>query len=370
MMRIGIDAKWYFKGPAGPRTYVRNIVNWLARIDDENEYVIYLRKDDDASAVEYSAPNFVTKTLFPSFSWLRVMFRLPIVAKRDNLDVLYTQNFCPLLSAAERVVMIHDIIFETHPEFFTPLERAFFKPVSLAARRSAKVLTVSNYCKGVIAERYSIDPRKVVAILHGWDRAFSKSEDEGKLRSIRGKYDLPERFILYVGRINIRKNLARLIDAFSGIQDRDVKLVIVGAKNWKTSNLAPVIEASDARDRLVFLGYVPDEDLPAIYQLATVFAYIPIVEGFGLPPLESMGVGTPVITSSTSSIPEVVGDCALKVDPYSVEEIRAALDRLLGSQNLQDELARKGTERASSFSWEAAARKTLDVFREVARQRA
>lgn len=365
-MRIGIDAKWYFKGPAGPRTYVRNIVNWLARIDDENEYIIYLNKNDDPSAVEYSAPNFVTRCLSPSQSWLRVMLKLPIVAKCDKLDVLYTQNLCPLLSAAGTVVMIHDIIFETHPEFFTPLERAFFRPVALAARRSAKVLTVSNYCKGVIADRYSIDPGKVVAILHGWDRVFSESEDEERLRSISEEYGLPERFILYVGRINIRKNLGRLIEAFSGIEDRDIKLVIVGARDWKTSNLAPVIEASDARDRLVFLGYVPDADLPAIYQLATVFAYVPLVEGFGLPPLESMGVGTPVITSNTSSIPEVVGDCALKVNPTSVKEIRAALDRLLGSQNLQDELARKGIERASSFSWEHTARQTLDVFRKVA----
>jgi len=364
-MRIGIDAKWYFIGPAGPRSYVHNIVNWLARIDDENEYVIYLNRNDDVSAVEYSAPNFFTKTLSPSQSWLRVMLKLPTVARRDRLDILYTYNFCPIFSRARRLVMIFDIIFVTHPGLFTPVERVFFKPVRLAAHLADGVLTISQYCKQVIADRYRIDEQKVTSILLGCDEAFSMIEDEGKLRSTREKYDLPERFILYVGRINIRKNLVRLIEAFAGIEDRDVKLVIVGARDWKTSNLAPVIEASDARDRLVFLGYVPDEDLPAIYQLATVFAYIPLVEGFGLPPLESMGVGTPVITSNTSSIPEVVGDCALKVDPYSVEEIRGALDKLLGSKELRDELARKGMERASSFSWEATARRTLDVFRNV-----
>jgi glycosyltransferase involved in cell wall biosynthesis len=365
-MRIGIDAKWYFKGPAGPRSYVHNIVNWLARIDYENDYLIYLNKNDDPSAVEYSAPNFTTKTLSPSQSWLRVMLRLPTVARRDRLDILYTFNFCPLFSRTTRVVMIFDIIFVTHPGLFTRVEQVFFKPVRLAARLADSVVTISEYCKDVIADRYRIDESKVTSILLGCDEAFGKIEDEAKLRSVRERYDLPERFILYVGRINIRKNIGRLIEAFSGIQDRHIKLVLVGAKDWKTSNLAPVIEESKARDRMVFLGYVPDEDLPAIYQLATVFAYVPLVEGFGLPPLESMGVGTPVITSNTSSIPEVVGDCALKVDPYSVEEMRAALDRLLGSQSLQDELAGKGIERASSFSWEVTALQTLDVFRKVA----
>jgi glycosyltransferase involved in cell wall biosynthesis len=369
-MRIGIDAKWYFKGPAGPRSYVHNIVNWLARIDDENEYVIYLNKNDDPLAVEYSAPNFVTKTVSPSFSWFRVMLKLPMVAKSDRLDILYTCYFCPIFSRSKRVVMILDFIYDTHPGLFSRVERVLFRPVRLAAHLADRVLTISEYCKQVIADRCRIDEQKVTSILLGCDEAFCRIEDEGKLRSIKERYDLPDRFILYVGRINVRKNLVRLIEAFSGIQDRDVKLIIVGARDWKTSKLAPVIEASDARDRLMFLGYVPDADLPAIYQLATVFAYIPLVEGFGLPPLESMGVGTPVITSNTSSIPEVVGDCALQVDPYSVEEIRAALDRLLSSEDLRDELARKGMERARSFSWETAAQQTLDVFREVASTRA
>jgi len=364
-MRIGVDAKWYFKGPAGPRSYVHNIVNWLARIDDENEYVIYLNKNDDVSAVEYCAPNFLTKTLSPSQSWLRVMLRLSTVARRDKLDILYTFNFCPIFSRAKRVVMIFDIIFVTHPGLFTPVERVFFKPVRLAAHLADGVLTISQYCKQVIADKYRIEEQKTTSILLGCDEVFTQIEDEAKLRSISEEYDLPERFILYVGRINIRKNLVRLIEAFSGIEDSDIRLVVVGAKDWKTSNLAPVIEASGTRDRLMFLGYVPDEDLPAIYQLATVFAYIPLVEGFGLPPLESMGVGTPVVTSNTSSIPEVVGDCALKVDPYDVEEIRAALDRVLAFEDLRAELARKGIERAGSFSWEATARRTLDVFRKV-----
>ncbi len=365
-MRIGIDAKWYFKGPAGPRTYVHNIVNWLARIDDENEYFVYLNKNDNVSAVEYSAPNFVTKALSPSQSWLRVMLKLSTVAKRDRLDVLYTFNFCPIFSRAKRLVMIFDIIFVTHQELFTPVERVFFKPVRLAARLADAVVTISEYCKRTIADRYRTDENKVTSILLGCDESFCKIEDESKLRSIREKYGLPERFILYVGRINIRKNLVRLIEAFSGIEDRDVKLVIVGAKDWKTSNLAPVIERSKAREKLLFLGYVPDEDLPAIYQLATVFGYVPLVEGFGLPPLESMGVGTPVVTSNTSSIPEVVEDSALMVDPYNVEEIRAALDRVLASEDLRQELARKGLARAGSLSWEATARQTLEVFRNVA----
>ena len=365
-MRIGIDAKWYLKGPTGPRSYVHNIVNWLARIDDENEYFIYLNKNDDVSAVEYSAPNFVTKTLSPSQSWLRAILKLRTVAKRDRLDVLYTYNFCPIFSRAKRVVMIFDIIFVTHPELFTPVERVFFKPVRLAAHLADGVLTISEYCKQVIADRYRIDEQKVTSILLGCDEAFSRIEDEGRLRSAREKYGLPGRFILYVGRINIRKNLVRLIEAFAGIQDRDVKLVIVGSAGWLYQDFFQHVEKLEEPRSVLLSGFVPDEDLPAIYQLATVFAYIPLVEGFGLPPLESMGVGTPVITSNTSSIPEVVSDCALKVDPYSVEEIRAALDRLLGSQDLQDELARKGMERASSFSWEATARQTLDVFRKRA----
>lgn len=364
-MRIGIDAKWYFKGPAGPRTYVRNIVNWLALIDSENEYIIYLDKDDDVSAVEYSAPNFVTKSLSPSQSWLRVMLKLPVVAKRDKLDILYTHNFCPIVSRSKRVVMIYDIIFKTHPQLFSLQERIFFKPVCLAAHLADNVITISDYCKHVIADSYHVREEKVATILLGCDEGFRKTNGDEKISSIREKYSIPERFILYVGRINVRKNLVRLIQALSKIQDHEVKLVIVGERNWKAENLEPIIEKSGVQERVVFLGYVPDEDLPAVFQMATVFAYIPIVEGFGLPPLESMSCGTPVVTSNVSSIPEVVKDSALLVDPYNMEQITGALDNLLASKDLRDELSKKGIERARMFRWESAARDTLQVFRKV-----
>lgn len=364
-MRIGIDAKWYFKGPAGPRTYVRNIVNWLALIDSENEYIIYLDKDDDVSAVKYSAPKFVTKTLSPSQSWLRVMLKLPVVAKRDKLDILYTHNFSPILSRSKRVVMIYDIIFKTHPQLFTLQERIFFRPVRLAAHLADKIITISDYCNHVIADSYHIREEKVATVLLGCNEEFRKIEDAEKISSIRKKYGIPERFILYVGRINVRKNLVRLLQAFSNIQDHKIKLLIVGERNWKTENLESFIEKSGIRERVVFLGYVPDEDLPAVYQMATVFAYIPTVEGFGLPPLESMSCGTPVVTSNISSMPEVVNDSALLVDPYNVGQITDALDNLLGSKDLRDELARKGIERARLFRWESAARETLRIFGQV-----
>lgn len=364
-MRIGIDAKWYFRGPAGLRWVVRNVINQLALIDRENEYIIYLNKNDDPAAVEYSAPNFVTKTLAPSQSWLRVMLRFSTVASRDRLDVLCTNNFCPLFCSCKRVTIIYDVIFETHPSLFTLLERVFFKPVRLAAHLADRIITISGYCKEVIAQTYRIPKDKIAVALLGRTEAFCRITDSARLSRVREKYALPERYILYVGRLNVRKNLIRLIDAFSGLQDKTVKLVVVGAKDWRTSNLAPIVEASSARERIIFLGFVPEEDLPCIYQLATVFAYVPLVEGFGLPPLEAMGRGVPVVTSNTSSLPEVVGDCALTVDPCNVDEIRTALDHLLASPRRCDELAIKGLERTKSFDWESTARNVLKAFESV-----
>ncbi len=366
-MRIGIDAKWYFNGPAGPRSYVRNFVNTLARLDPENEYVIYLNQRDDPLAVEYSAPNVTTKTLAPSTSWLRVFLAFSWVASRDKLDVLYTNNYCPLFCTCKRVVMVYDILFVTHPTFFTPLERLLFKPIRWAARKADKVVTISGYCRDSIAQHYQIAPSKIAAILLGCGGAFKQRASADRLDAVRDQYELPDRYILYVGRLNIRKNLPRLIESFSGIEDHAIELLVVGAADWKRSDLAGAIERSPARARIRFLGHVPDDDLPAIYQLATVFAYVSLAEGFGFPALEAMASGVPTITSNTTSLPEVVGDCALLVDPSDVADMRRAIDRLLASPDLRADLSAKSIERAKAFTWEETVTRTLDVFHSVNR---
>lgn len=296
----------------------------------------------------------------------------PVVSARAGLDVLFCPvNVVPLASAVPSVVTVHDLAFLSHPEAFHAAKRRYLTAMTrLSVRRARRVIAVSAHTRDDLVRHFGVNPARVVVIPNAADERFRPSADRDTLARFRAKNALPERYILFVGTLEPRKNLRRLIEAFARIagDQPDVKLVIVGASGWLTSDLAPLVHAHHLRDRIIFMGYVQDDALPLWYQGASVFCYPSLYEGFGLPVLEAMACGTPVVTSRTSSLPEVTGEAALLVDPTDVPGIARALTALLADGARRRELAAAGRAHARRYSWERTAAATLAVIRDAARR--
>jgi glycosyltransferase involved in cell wall biosynthesis len=233
-------------------------------------------------------------------------------------------------------------------------------------RAAHKIIAISECTKQDAVRLYGIEETKITVIHGGVDSYFSPASPEAAA-AVRLRYNLPERYILYVGTIEPRKNLITLLEAYRALRNREtgVKLVIVGKKGWRYENFFEKLEEIGLEDDVVFPGFVPDQDLPAVYTMADVFAFPSLYEGFGLPVLEAMACGTPVVCSNTSSLPEVAGKAAVLVSPQDVRGWREALDRILTSDELRADLRQHGLRQAAGFTWESAARKTCDAYREV-----
>jgi glycosyltransferase involved in cell wall biosynthesis len=238
-----------------------------------------------------------------------------------------------------------------------------------AARRSDCILTVSEASKHDILHYFNVAAEKIVVVSNAIDERFSLSPDEEDIARVRERYQLDQRFVLYVGNIKPHKNLVRLIQAFDVLRRgelEDLKLLIIGDEISKHPALRRAVHEHKLHQHVRFLGYLPDDTLAILYRLAAVFVFPSLGEGFGLPPLEAMASGTPVVTSNVSSLPEVAGDAAIFVDPYDVSSIVDGMRRVLTEPALAESLRRKGLRRAREFSWERSVRRTLDVYRAVA----
>jgi glycosyltransferase involved in cell wall biosynthesis len=274
--------------------------------------------------------------------------------------------FCPV----PIVATIHDLAFEHLPETFTRRGSLQLKlTVRRTARKAARIATVSEYSRQDILRTYELPPEKVVVTYNGVEPHFSprpNSADESS--QIRRRFGVERDYILAVGSLQPRKNLIRLIRAYVRLRSQnpgfEYQLVIVGRKLWLAEEIFDEVKKQKWANDVVLTGYVADEDLPALYRSATAFVYPSIFEGFGLPPLEAMACGTPVVTSNTSSLPEVVDDAALLINPYDEQDLSNALTRIAGDELLQARLRKQGIEQAKKFTWREAAEKTLQIYRE------
>lgn len=294
----------------------------------------------------------------------------PIQTRRDHLDVLFCPvNVVPLVGTVPSVVTVHDLAFIEHPEAFHASKRRYLDLMTrLSVRRARRIIAVSAHTKRDLVERYRVPPDKVTVIPNAADDRFRPADDTDAVSRFRATNHLPARYILFVGTLEPRKNLRRLVEAFASVSEntRDVTLVIIGASGWLTSDLAPLVRERGLTERVIFKGYVPDADLPHWYQAAAVFCYPSLYEGFGLPVLEAMACGTPVVASDTSAIPEVAGDAALLVNPTDVTALAGALTDVLNDPARQEAMRCAGIARAKAYSWGRTARATLDVIRAAA----
>ncbi|MQL52259.1 glycosyltransferase [Desulfofundulus thermobenzoicus] len=375
-MRIAVDARCAAdRGRTGTHTYVLNLLAHMVRLSKETgkagfDFLCYTSEPPCADVVKLCGKEGRAFITLP-FPWRRnrlwVDLRLLPRLLRDRPHILFLHHLAPLLLTPFPVVTtVFDLAFLHFPDHFPRRSRFTLKRnTAHAVRRAERVITISEATKRDLLEIYGIPPEKVSVTYPGVDQYhFKPCVDSGTFESVRQRYRLPEHFFLYVGALQPRKNLIRLLTAYTTARSRGIEwpLVVAGPRAWLYED---IVAALDATPGVRYLDYVPFADLPVLYSLAGAFVYIPLYEGFGLPVLEAMACGTPVITSSVSSLPEVAGDAAVLVDPYDTEAIATALQRMAEDEELQRALREKGLARAREFSWERCARETLGVFEEV-----
>ncbi len=371
-MRIGIDAKWYFDGPPSGKRVVRSLVDHMLKMDDENEYVIFLNKEHRKEKFYgREGKNVKLCYVWAGNNGLSNIFVLPFYANRFKLDATLYQTFISPFDRGKRIAYIHDVLYLSNPEYYTFIERLYFYPVDFLIKWASAIITVSNEEKRRLLEhKYSNDPDKITVAYHGVDPSFAPREDQPatSIEEVKRKFSLPDQFILYVGRLNLRKNLDNLVRAIPRLKNTEIPLVIVGGEDLKQTHHIEIIRQLGIENRIHSTGPVY-KDLGIIYSLATIFCFPSHAESFGLPPLEAMASGVPVVVSNTTSLPEICGEAGNYVNPDRPEEIALAIDNLLSNEQLYEEKKKLGLKQAKGFTWERAARITIDCIESCQRKR-
>mgnify|MGYP001112395516 CR=1 FL=1 len=364
-MRIGVMLRnMGEKGGVG--LYTVNILKNLLKIDKDNQYILFYqgrkRKTSfsDYSNVEEQWINVPYKIL-----WDQIF--IPFSALKARIDLLFSPKWtAPLLSPCKTLMVVPDVGYYLYPEFWKGRDVLYLKlMIPLYLRKATRVIVVSHTSKEDIIKFTGVDKSKIVAVYVATD-IFTGPLDLSFVEKVKAKYSLPSKFILHVGLIYPGKNVERLIQAFAKLTKKfSYKLVLVGGFKWKYTRIFDLIEKFNLKDKVIMTNWIPRSELPVFYKLADLFAFPSLYEGFGVPVLEAMAWGCPVVTSSTGAIPEIAGDAALIVNPRSVDEIYKAMVRVLEDGKLREELVSKGYARAKKFSWEKSARETLSVFTEL-----
>ncbi|MDZ4716533.1 MAG: glycosyltransferase family 1 protein [Cytophagales bacterium] len=356
-MKIGIDAKWYFEGPPSGKRVVRGLWHAMLDLDDDHEYFIFLNRRHRHREFPVGKKRVTKCYVWAGNNLLSNVFVLPWYSYADKLDAILYQNFVSPFGRDYRVAYIHDVLFLSNPEYYTIVERIYFAPLKLLTYTAHAIVTVSvEEKKRLLRFKFSSNPDKITVAHHGVDSGFRPRElhePEAILR-VKQKFGLPERFLLFVGRLNLRKNIDNLLRALPLVQDKSIPLVIVGADDWRKSDHQNTIQQLGIADRVIFTGAV-FEDLDIIYSLATLFCFPSHAESFGLPPLEAMASGVPVVVSGTTSLPEVCGEAGTYVNPDDPVQIGGAIDNLLSNAQLYDEKVRLGLRQAEKFNWRKSA---------------
>jgi glycosyltransferase involved in cell wall biosynthesis len=354
-VRIAIDARKLHDFGIG--TYIRNLLIQLGRIDTETDYLLLCRSRDCAIASEIG-PNFRCVTERSTPYSVGEQIHIPMTLRREHVDLFHEPHYVlPPLIHCRSVVTIHDCIHLMFPQYLpNRLAYAYARGAIWAAvRRSDRILTVSETSKSDILRRFNVPADKITVVYNAIDDRLRVPPTEDEVARVRERYQLDDPFVLYVGNIKPHKNLERLIDAFDRLRRSGLdhlKLLILGDEITKHQGLRRAVHQHKLHKHVRFLGFVPIETLAVLYRLAAVFVFPSLYEGFGLPPLEAMACGTPVVTSNASSMPEIVGEAAFLVDPYDVDSIADGMRQVLTRPDLRATLVERGFERAKMYSWE------------------
>ena len=376
-MHIGIDGRYIQDNFPGIGRYTYNLARALARVAPDEGFVILHNpallntRYDLASLARF--PNVeLVRVNVPTFS-LAEQYRLPFAIRHLPLAIFHSPYYIkPYWLPCLSVVTIYDVISKLYPQYMpSSWARLIFEFATRLALWSAqRVITTSQAARDDLIALYQVAPEKIAVTPLAADDRF-RPLDTGAIEPARHKYSLPERYVLYLGINKPHKNLVGLVEAWSLVIDHwDLgfgrwPLVIAGHWDPRYPQARRKAAELGLEDNVVFLGEVAEADLPALYSRAGLFVFPSLYEGFGLPVLEAMACGTPVVCSSTSSLPEIVGEAALTFDPLDVEDMATRVEEALGNEALREEMREKGLRQAARFSWERTARETLEVYKEA-----
>ncbi len=367
-MRIGIDARMLAYRRGGIASYISHLLPELAGIDSDTDYLI-LRSRMDPTERE-AGGNFRRAAVWTPCHHRLERWTLGIEVSRLWLDLLHSPDFIPPAFGARRfVVTIHDLNFLYYPQFLTRESRRYYnRQIEWAVRRADHILADSEATRTDLVTLLNVPPEKVTTVHLAADPAF-RPLPAVQVAATLSRYGLDRGYLLFVGTLEPRKNLPGLLMAYRILLDRkeaDVPLVLVGGRGWLYEEIFAQVERLRLADRVRFLHNVPNEDLPALYNGAVLLAAPSFYEGFGLPPLEAMACGTPVVVSDRGSLPEVVGDAGVQVEPDEPERIAEGMAMVLRDPALGASLREAGLVQAARFTWQETARSTWEVYRRVA----
>ena len=357
-MKIGIDAKWLFTGHVSGKHFIENILPELFASHPEVEWHIFLDKKDKHFTLPFTNSMVNIHYVWARFNMLSNLFVLPSYVKQLKLDAVLFQTFCPKGKSFKSIVFVHDVLFRNYPEYFTWKEKLYFKPLKWTISFADRIITSTEYVRNELLKFHfarATQQMDVIPLAVGKNFKPRDRFDKKFLERTVEKYGLPPRYLLFVGRLNRRKNIHGLIRSLHFVNDKHVCLVIVGGRSWRKPGISRLLRAKDIRPRIVFTGEVAADDLAAIYAMATIFCFPSFAEGFGLPPLEAMASGVPVIVSNTTSMPEVCGNAAFYVDPYDPKDIAKKINQLLDDDELYEQKARQVLAWAAPYTWKRTA---------------
>jgi glycosyltransferase involved in cell wall biosynthesis len=365
-VRIGINGRFLVAKRTGVQRAAYNLVKTLLDIDQENEYVLFTGEDQAEEWRKYPNVTLVTSPLkvggnLRNHLWEQ--FVLPKLAKKHKIDILHSPaNMAPMFYSGASVVHIHDLCFVVNPQWYSyTFHTAYNIAIPRLAKKATRVITNSNNSRNDLLQFYNVDASKVRLIYWAVDQTFGARETNSTESVTETDY------ILYVGSLEPRKNIGNLIEAFERMRTRNpdlkTKLVLIGGESPLFADVR--LQIKTYHQDVVFKGFVSDEELRQYYRQAQAVAYPSLYEGFGLPPLEAMASGAPVVTSNTSSLPEVVGNAALMVSPYDCDQLAETLALIVRDPLLRREMRARGYEQVKKFNWYRVARNILAVYYEV-----
>lgn len=377
MPAIGIDTTAAYEQGAGIGRYVRELIQALAAEDATTPYHLFVAGATRDRLPPPPGPNFswrptrITPLWFARL-WHRLQVPLPVETFTGRVRLFHATDFTlpPVLPGTPTLLTVHDLSFVRAPETATPVLKAYLdRVVPRSVARATHVLADSQATKNDLIALYGTPADKITVLLSGVSAHFRRVEDPAARRAVRERYGIPPQpYIISVGTVQPRKNYARLMEALAklGSDAADVHLVIAGGHGWLDSPIYGAVKSLELESRVHFTGFVEDADLPALYSDALCLAYPSLYEGFGFPVLEAFACGTPVVSSTLSSIPEVAGDAALLVDPYDVGALAAALRRMLSDPGLRADLVERGARQAAQFTWARTVRHLREIYRQLA----
>jgi len=369
-LHIAIDAHSVGTGLAGVETYITNLIEALAASGEANRYTLYVTRGRAGDRFAGRWPHVSVRRTLPHTPFVRIPVTFPVELRRHRADLLHVQFTAPPFAPCPVVATIHDLSFEHLPETFN---RRSWMQLRLTVRRTARmaahIITPSEFSRRDLVETYGIAPERVSVTLAAAAPHFRPAPPPA-VAEVKRRYGIEGDYVLAVGSIQPRKNLVRLVRAYSDLRrrrshDKLPQLVIVGKRAWLYGETLRAVEQSGVAPNVIFTGYAPERDLPALYTGALCFIYPSYFEGFGLPPLEAMQCGTAVVAGDRTSLPEVVGDAGLLVNPFDEDAIGAAIARLIDDKELRARLGLRGRARAALFNWTETARQTLQVYEQA-----